>query len=52
MVKFIAGVMSGAIAAVVGIALALPNCPTEDSCSPDYQSHWYGNLWTGKEQIP
>jgi hypothetical protein len=34
------------------VLLSLPNCPTEDSCKPDYQNHWYGSYWTGEEQMP
>lgn len=44
--------MLGVIAALSVVLLRQPYCPTEDSCTPDYQSHWYGRVWTGKEQIP
>lgn len=29
-----------------------PDCPTEDSCRPDYVHTWHGRIWRAVEQIP
>lgn len=50
------GILAGFLAGVsltLGVIWAMqPNCPTEDSCKPDYQSHWFGDFWTGKPKVP
>lgn len=52
MVRTLVAFVSGAVLALGAVLVSLPHCPTEDSCSPDYQSHWFGDFWTGKEQVP
>ena len=50
--KFIAGMIAGAFVVASGLAWLMPNCPTEDSCDPTYQTSWYGRHWTGTEVTP
>ncbi len=46
------GVLGGLFIGLVLLTWAMPSCPTEDSCKPDYQHHWYGRFWTGVEVTP
>lgn len=49
---FVAGLLAGVSLVLGALGWLRPYCPQEDSCRGDFQTHWYGNGWTGVEDTP
>jgi len=53
---YVIGLLTGVLVAMGIFLIASPNCPTEDSCNPNYVKVHVGPLhfgfWTGEETQP
>jgi len=52
MLAYLVGLLTGLLMAIGALLLMAPNCPTEDSCKPNYVKVLEFGFWTGEEVAP